>query len=137
MVAGDDAMTTRNDDAMMQVAVPYWYYVRRLGKRIIRYSKMMAHDEENSANVSNDHLPIFSNRVALLLLRFLYCFLFYRPSPEGSTEGLLRLAWYICSFFFFFRISHCCCCGVSLAAVVTVDCGAKQSITNGWCKMKI
>lgn len=36
----------------MQVAVPYWYYVKGLGRRIVRYSKIMAHDEENSANVS-------------------------------------------------------------------------------------
>ncbi|CBJ32670.1 ribosomal protein S17 [Ectocarpus siliculosus] len=42
-----------NMDKTIKVAVPYWYYVRRLGKRIIRYSKMMAHDEENSANVGD------------------------------------------------------------------------------------
>ncbi|CAN0087523.1 unnamed protein product [Ectocarpus sp. 4 AP-2014] len=42
-----------NMDKTVKVAVPYWYYVRRLGKRIIRYSKMMAHDEENSANVGD------------------------------------------------------------------------------------
>ena len=37
----------------MQVAVPYWYYVKKLGRRIVRYSKIMAHDEGNSANVSS------------------------------------------------------------------------------------
>ncbi|CAM9241758.1 unnamed protein product [Ectocarpus fasciculatus] len=42
-----------NMDKTIKVAVPYWYHVRRLGKRIIRYSKMMAHDEENSANVGD------------------------------------------------------------------------------------
>lgn len=36
----------------MQVAVPYWYYVKKLGRRIVRYSKIMAHDENNTANVS-------------------------------------------------------------------------------------
>jgi len=39
----------------MQVAVPYWYYVKGLGRRIVRYSKIMAHDEENSANVSETY----------------------------------------------------------------------------------
>eukprot|EP00903_Cladosiphon_okamuranus_P013573 g12643.t1 len=42
-----------NMDKTIKVAVPYWYYVRKLGRRIIRYSKIMAHDEGNTANIGD------------------------------------------------------------------------------------
>eukprot|EP00752_Nemacystus_decipiens_P009096 g8121.t1 len=42
-----------NMDKTIKVAVPYWYYVRKLGRRIIRHSKIMAHDEGNTANIGD------------------------------------------------------------------------------------
>lgn len=60
----------------MQVAVPYWYYVKGLGRKIVRYSKIMAHDEENSANVSLIHIfvciHLFLRMLKLSLKLFLY-----------------------------------------------------------------
>ncbi|CAM9502849.1 unnamed protein product [Ascophyllum nodosum] len=40
-------------DKSITVAVPYWYYVKVLGKKIIRHSKIMAHDEENSCRIGD------------------------------------------------------------------------------------
>lgn len=56
---------------IMQVAVPYWYYVRKLGRRIVRYSKIMAHDEGNTANVSSFHRK-FDIRCSIRLCGFFF-----------------------------------------------------------------
>eukprot|EP00904_Undaria_pinnatifida_P007407 jgi/Undpi1/3797/HiC_scaffold_16.g07166.m1 len=40
-------------DKTIKVAVPYWYFVKGLGRKTIRYSKIMAHDEENSCGIGD------------------------------------------------------------------------------------
>lgn len=61
MVIFDDTpiLMTPMPAVPMQVAVPYWYYVKGLGRKIIRYSKIMAHDEDNTANVSHESFSKF------------------------------------------------------------------------------
>ncbi|CAM9937134.1 unnamed protein product [Scytosiphon promiscuus] len=46
-------VVSKSGDKSIKVAVPYWFYVKGLGRRIIRHSKIMAHDEDNSANVGD------------------------------------------------------------------------------------
>ncbi|CAM9930173.1 unnamed protein product [Hapterophycus canaliculatus] len=46
-------VVSKSGDRSIKVAVPYWFYVKRLGRKIIRHSKIMAHDEGNSANVGD------------------------------------------------------------------------------------
>lgn len=45
----------------MQVAVPYWYHVKGLGRKVIRHSNIMAHDEENSCRVRQTDLIRLKN----------------------------------------------------------------------------